>query len=69
MLLIKLEILLRKRGSWLYQTKKGRHWCQDAINLVKVFYENNEFPGQMLGKRDYVSVFHNTHKQKQFFQI
>ena len=57
MLLVKLEVLFRKKGSWLYLTKKGK-------KLVKAFYEDDQFSRQMPGKKDYASVSRNTHKQK-----
>ena len=66
MLLIKLEVLFRKKGCWLYMTKREeKNWSQGTIYLVKAFYEDGEFSRQMPGKKDYVSVTHNTHKQKQ----
>ena len=44
MLLVKLEVLFRKKGHWLYLTKKERkRISQDTINLIKVFYEDDEF--------------------------
>ena len=64
MLLVKLEVLFRKKGSWLYLTKKGKSLSQNTINLVKAFYEDDEFSRQMPGKKDYLSVSGNTHKQK-----
>ena len=64
MLLIKLEVLFRKKESWLYLTKKGKNLSQDTTNLVKPFYEDDKFPRQMPGKKDHVSVSRNTHKQK-----
>ena len=64
MLLVKLKVLFRKKGSWLYLTKKGKNLSQDTINLVKAFYEDDEFSRQMPKKINYVSVSRNTHKQK-----
>ena len=65
MLLVKLEVFFRKKGSWLYLTKKkGKNLPQNAIDLVKALYEDDEFSRQMPGKKDYVSVSRNTHKQK-----
>ena len=42
----------------------GKNLSQDTINLVKAFYEDDEFSRQIPGKKDYVSVSRNTHKQK-----
>ena len=64
MLLVKLEVLFRKKGSWFYLTKKGKNLSQVKINLFKAFYEDDEFSRQIPGKKDYVSVSRNTHKQK-----
>ena len=64
MLLVNLVVLFRKKGSWLYLTKKGENVQLITINLVKAFYEDDEFFRQMPGKKDYVSVSRNTHKQK-----
>ena len=50
-LLVKLEVLFRKKGSWLYLTKKGKNLSQVTINLVKAFYEDDEFSRQMPGKK------------------
>ena len=51
MLLVKLEVLFRKKGSWLYLTKKKKKVSQDTINLVKAFCEDDEFSRQMPGKK------------------
>ena len=64
MLLVKLEFLFMKKGSWVYLTKEGKNLSQDTINLVKAFYEDDKFSRILLGKKDCVSVSHNTHKQK-----
>ena len=64
MLFVKLEVLFRKKGSWLYLTKKGKNLSQDTINLVKTFYGGDKFSWQMPRKKDYVSDSCNTHKQK-----
>ena len=64
MLLVKLQVLFTTKGTWLYLTKKkGKNLSQDTINLVKAFFEEDEFSKKMLGKKDYVSVSCNTHKQ------
>ena len=50
-LLVKLKVLFRKKGSWLYLTKKGKNLSQVTINLVKAFYEDDEFSRQMPEKK------------------
>ena len=51
MLLLKLEVFSRKKGSWLYLTKKGKILSHDIIILVKAFYEDDEFSQQMPEKK------------------
>ena len=55
MLLVKLEFLFEKKGSWLYLTKRGKDFSQSTINLLKAFYEDDEFCRQMPGKKDYAT--------------
>ena len=53
MLLVKLQVLFTTKGTWLYLTKKkGKNLSQDTINLVKAFFEEDEFSKKMLGKKD-----------------
>ena len=64
-LLVKVELLFRRKRPWRYLTKnKGKNLSHQTINLINAFYEVDEFSKQMLGKKDYVSAFRNTHKQK-----
>ena len=63
MLLVKLEVLFRKKGSWLYLTKKGKNLSQNTINLVKAFYKDDQFSRQMSGK-NIMLVFLAIHTNK-----
>ena len=51
MLLVKLEVLFSKKESWLYLTKKRKNLSRNTINLVKAFYEDDEFSQQMPEKK------------------
>ena len=53
MMLVKLEVLLRKKGSWLYLTKKGKNLSLDTINFVKAFYEDDEFSPKIPAKKSH----------------
>ena len=44
--------------------KKGKTLPQETLNLVQSFYEDDEYSRQMPGKKDYVSIGQNLHKQK-----
>ena len=44
--LVKLEVLFRKKGSWLYLKKKKKK-SQNTINLIKAFCEDNQFSEQL----------------------
>ena len=45
--------------------KKGKTPPQETLGLVQSFYEDDEYSRQMPGKKDYVSIDRNVHKQKQ----
>ena len=47
--------------------KKGKTLPQETLNLFWSFYEDDEYSRQMPGKKDYVSISWNVHKQKQLF--
>ena len=44
--------------------KKGKTLPQETLGLVQSFYEDDEYSRQMPGKKDYVSIDRNVHKQK-----
>ena len=44
---------------------KGKTLPQETLDLVQSFYEDNEYSPQMPGKKDYVYIGLNVHKQKQ----
>ena len=48
----------------LPERKSGKALSQDTIDLVQTFFEDDEFSRQMPGKKDYVSISRNIHKQK-----
>ena len=66
MLLGKLEVLFRKKGSWLYLTKRKREKTYLNIQLIwlKHSMKMMTFLKKCLEKKDYVSVSSNTYKQK-----
>ena len=58
-----------RKGRIVVQEKEtlalfDKNLSHETINLINAFYEVDEFSKQMLGKKDYVSAFRNTHKQK-----
>lgn len=48
----------------LLDKNKEKHLCQDAVYLVKAFYDADKFSWQMSGKKEYDSISHTTQKQK-----
>ena len=54
MMLVKLEVLFRKKGSWLYLTKKGKNLSLDTNNFVKAFYEDDEFSRNIPAKKSHM---------------
>ena len=61
----KARSLVQEKRNLGFTWQKREKTSQDTINLVKAVYEDDEFSQQMPGEKDYVSVSHNTHKQKQ----
>ena len=57
---------LKKVGGILAKPapKKGKTLPQETLDLVQSFYEDDEYSRQMPGKKDYVSIGRNVHKQK-----
>ena len=43
--------------------KKGEAIAQEAVDLVYVFYEDYEYSRQLPGKKDYVTIKKDVHKQ------
>ena len=66
--LIKYETAreLKKVGGILAKPapKNCKTLSQETLNLVQSFYEDDEYSRQMPGKKDYVSIGQNLHKQK-----
>ena len=60
------EYAVRKKGSWLYLTKRKRE--KTYLNIQLIWLKNSmkmmTFLKKCLEKKDYVSVSSNTHKQK-----
>ena len=58
---------LKKVGGILAKPAphKGKTLPQETLDLVQSFYEDNEYSPQMPGKKDYVYIGLNVHKQKQ----
>ena len=57
---------LKKVGGILAKPapQKGKILPQETLDLVQSFYEDNEYSLQMPGKKDYVYIGRNVHKQK-----
>ena len=47
----KARSLVQEKGILALPDKKGKNLSQDAINLVKAFYEDNKFSQQMPAKK------------------
>ena len=45
--------------------KKSKAMVQETIDVVNVFHEHDEHSRQLPGKKDYVSIQKDVHKQKQ----
>ena len=45
--------------------KKSKAMVQETIDVVNVFHERDEHSRQLPGKKDYVSIQKDVHKQKQ----
>ena len=59
---------LKKVGGILAKPvpKKGKTlFTQETLDLVQSFFEDDEYSRQIPGKKDYVSISWNVHKQKQ----
>ena len=67
--LIRTAPELKKVGEILAKPvpKKGKTLPQETLDLFWSFYEDDEYSRQMPGKKDYVSISWNVHKQKQLF--
>ena len=50
-------------------SKKGSTLSNDTVMLVKHYYEDERFSRQMPGKKDYVSVARNQHRQKRLLLV
>ena len=48
----------------LPDSKKGKSLSTDTTRLIQSFYEDDEFTRIMPGKKDYVSISRNNHRQK-----
>ena len=44
--------------------KKSKTLPQETLDLVQSFFEEDEYSRQMPGKKDYLSIGRNVHKQK-----
>ena len=57
---------LKKFGGILAKPapKKSKTIPQETIDLVQSFFEDDEYSRQMPGKKDYLSIGRNVHKQK-----
>ena len=57
--------LLQEKGILASpEPKKGRSLPKDIVELVEIFYCDDEYSRQMPGKKDYVSISRNVHMQK-----
>ena len=65
--LIQTARKLKKFGGILskHVPKKGKTLPQETLDLVQSFYEDDECSRQLPGKKDFVSISRNVHKQKQ----
>ena len=62
--------LLQQKGILAKPDKKtGKYLSDETIKLVVSFYEDDENSRQMPGKKDYVSVSRNIHKQKRLILL
>ena len=46
------------------EPKQGKKLSKETVQLIPDFYEDDEYSRQMPGKKDYVSLGRNVHKQK-----
>ena len=46
------------------ERKKGKMLPNEVVQIVKLFYEDDEVSRLMPGKKDFVSIGRNIHKQK-----
>ena len=65
--LIQIARELKKFGGILakHVPKKGKTLPQETLDLVQSLYEDDECSRQLPGKKDFVSISRNVHKQKQ----
>ena len=46
----------------------GRRLADETVRIVDSFYQVDEYPSQMPGQRDYISIARNVHIQKKLIQ-
>ena len=46
------------------EPKRGKSLPADLVQLVKAFYQDDEYTSLIPGRKDYVSIKHNIHHQK-----
>ena len=44
--------------------EKGKTMAQETVDLLNVFYEDDEYSSKLPGKKDYVSIQKGVHEQK-----
>ena len=64
-LILSARELKRRRGILAQPSqKKGKAMAQETIDLVHAFYEDDKYSRQLPGKKDYISIQKDVHKQK-----